>query len=75
MKTKLLKKLRKKAMQFVYITRKMYGFVVWMEKPFRERMETFDTFSEAKDCCDRLRREYIIDQMNWYHSRKKRRVY
>lgn len=75
MKTRLLKKLRKKAVQNVYVTRKTGGYAVWQQYTIPVKREQFDEIEEARDFCNYLRRKNIIEMLDDYRAKKKRRVY
>lgn len=71
MKTRLLKRLRKQAEEYYFITHERCGYVV---RSGRGTPVCFKrTFQSAIEACDAFRREDILDEVNLL--RKKKRVY
>lgn len=70
MKTKLLRELRQKAAQTYQVYRDRRGkyiiknaFYIGQGYYIWSKVEEYDTFQEAKENCDALRRDYILGSL------------
>lgn len=75
MKTRMLKNLRKKAAQNVYVVKNVDGYAVMQVYTEVVKRAQCATIIGAKRSCDYFRRKNIIEMLDNYRAKKKRRVY